>query len=95
MPINSVSLISGALSFSAALAWNRAISETLSSMTQVAPSPITQAVIITLIIIIIVFIVNISIKYYIKYKKTHLKKSVTLSGGDKHSKVSLWSFNNK
>ena len=92
MTINSVSLISGALSFSAALAWNKAISETLSSVTDKASSPLAQAIIITIIIIILVFIINISIELYINTTNTDIKPSVRRAGSNNNAKVKLWNF---
>lgn len=92
MPINSVSLIAGAMSFSAALAWNKAISDTLNRITE-TNEPLLQAIIITIIIIIIVHIINVSMEAYTKVKGTPLKYHTLKAGGNKDSRVSLWNNN--
>ena len=89
MPINSVSLIAGALSFSAALAWNKAISDTLNRMTN-TNSSILQAVIITILIIIIVYIINVGIYFYTTFTNEPLKDSVIKAGAGNDAKVKLW-----
>lgn len=84
MVINPIALIAGALSFSAALAWNKAVSDTLSKITN-TNSTILQAIVITTIIIIVVYIINMGIKYYdIQIKDPVIK---TANGYD--SKVKL------
>jgi len=91
MPINPVSLIAGALSFSAALAWNKAISDYLLRVTgDNKLSSVYQAIVITLLIIVIVIIINIGVNLYIKKSGAVLKDSVIKAGGNKESKVSLW-----
>lgn len=89
MTINPVALIAGTLSFSAALAWNKAVSEVLNNVTQ-SNSPVLQAVVITVIIIIIVFIINISMQMYTKTTNIPLKDSVIRAGGGDDAKVKLW-----
>jgi hypothetical protein len=89
MPINSVALLAGALSFSAALAWNKAVNDSLTAISGTNNS-VTQAIVITLIIIMVVVVINGGISYYTKTYDIPLKNSVIKSGGDKNSKVSLW-----
>lgn len=89
MPINSVALIAGALSFSAALAWNKAISDTLNSITK-TNSTLLQAIVITIIIIIVVFIINISLDFYTRFTNISLNNNVIMAGGKDDSKVKLW-----
>ena len=89
MTINSVSLIAGALSFSAALAWNKAVSETLNNITK-TNSPILQAIVITLIIMFVVFCINYGLHHYTQLTKIELKDSVIKSGGNIDSKVKLF-----
>jgi len=89
MTINSVALIAGTLSFSAALAWNKAVGDTLLNYTK-TNSPILQAVIITIVIIILVYLINVSIKFYTNITGNELKDSVIKAGGNNDSKVKLW-----
>jgi len=89
MPINTVSLITGTLSFSAALAWNKAINDSLNSYIR-TPSPILQAVIVTIIIILIVFFINTGLKLYTSFTSESLKNSIINAGGHNESKVKLW-----
>lgn len=89
MAINSIALIAGALGFSAAIAWNKAISEILESMFP-NKTAVLQAIVTTIIIIIIVYIVNLYVRFYYKLNNTQLKSSTLESGGDKDSKVRLW-----
>lgn len=90
MPINPVSLIAGALSFSAAIAWNKAISESLNNASGGTSSSMTQALVITILIVIVVIIINFGISIYSKFNNTILKQSVIRAGGDSNSKVQLW-----
>jgi diacylglycerol kinase len=87
MTINSIALISGALSFSAALAWNKAISETLTNLTK-NNSPILQAVVITIFIIIIVYIINTGIETFTGLTNDTIKKS-TIESGTAHNRVQI------
>lgn len=89
MTINSVALIAGTLSFSAALAWNKAISDTLTSVTK-TNSSILQATVITIIIIIVVYIINVSLSLYTNTTNTPLKDSTIKAGGGDDAKVKLW-----
>lgn len=89
MTINAVSLIAGALSFSAALAWNKAISETLNNITK-SNSPIFQAIVITIIIMVVVFLINLGLKQYTSMTHIELKDSIIKAGGNIDSKVKLW-----
>lgn len=90
MPINPVALIAGTLSFSAALAWNKAVSDTLSSITKRSSSSVLQATVITIIIIIIVYLINVGLRLYTSYTNEPLKDSVIRAGGNDESKVKLW-----
>lgn len=90
--LNPVSIIAGALSFSVALAWNRAVSDTLNNMTR-SVSPVLQAVIITLIIIIVVSIINIGLRFYTNTTNDKIKDSVIKSAGDENAKVRLINHN--
>lgn len=94
MSINTVALIAGALSFTAAIAWNKAVSDTLQSITNLkSPSlSVVQAIIITLIIVIIVYFINIGINYHTKRKGVHLHDSILKSGGNKEYRVKLWNL---
>jgi len=89
MPINPVALIAGTLSFSAALAWNKAISDTLTTITK-SNSSLLQAVVITIIIIIVVFLINIGLKLYTTITAEHLKDGVIKAGAGHDAKVKLW-----
>jgi hypothetical protein len=89
MPINPVTLIGGALSFSVALAWNRAVSDTLNNITGKTTSTLLQAIVITVIIIIIVFLINGAINIYTTFTNDELKKSIIKSGNE-NGKVNLW-----
>ena len=89
MPINPVALIAGALSFSAALAWNKAVSETLNKYTD-TNSPMIQAIVITILIIIIVYFINKGLSIYTSFTGDHLKPHVLEHGGNHESKVRLW-----
>jgi hypothetical protein len=93
MPINSVALIAGTLSFSAALAWNKAISDSLTQMTG-NQSSLLQALVITIIIIIVVYSINMGLKIYTAFSNTNLKDSVINSGDINGAKVKLWNKNN-
>lgn len=88
MLINPVSLIAGALSFSAALAWNKAVSDTLTKTTG-TNSTIFQAIIITVLIIIIVYIINMGLKIYTDRHNVPLKDHVIKAGNREESKVKL------
>lgn len=90
MPINPIALISGALSFSAALSWNKAINETMNDIVGNKIHPMIQATIITLIIILIVFIINIVAILYSNFNNIQLNENTIRSGGDHNSKVKLW-----
>jgi uncharacterized membrane protein len=90
MSINTVSLITGGLSFSAALAWNKAINHILTSTTKGHESPLTQAIVITTMIIIVVFIINKCVKYYKKLTSKQIDPSIESAGGSPESKVRLW-----
>lgn len=89
MPINPVALIAGTLSFSAALAWNKAISDTLTKITK-TNSAILQAVVITIIIIIVIYLINLGLGMYTKFTGDPLKDSVIKAGSNEDSKVKLW-----
>jgi hypothetical protein len=89
MPINTISLITGALSFSAALSWNKAISDIFQVSSNGASSSLLQAIIITILIMITVMIINTSIHFYTKYRKLPLSDYVITSGKN-NNKVSLW-----
>lgn len=94
MMINTVSLVTGALSFSAAMAWNTAIYESLKKVT--GPSgrepylTIMRALIVTAIIIAIILIVNTCAKMYEKVKGIALPDHVIEHGNHPNSKVHLW-----
>lgn len=88
MAINSVALIAGALGFSAALAWNKAVSEILESMIP-SKSAVLQAIVTTILIIIIVYIVNLYVKVFNLITNSELKESTIESGGNNESKVKL------
>ena len=90
MPINPVALIAGTLSFSAALAWNKAVSDTLSKITNCQSSSVLQAIVITVIIIIVVYLINVGLHLYTSFTNVPLKDSVILAGGNSDSKVKLW-----
>jgi hypothetical protein len=89
MPINPVALIAGTLSFSAALAWNKAISDTLTKLTN-SNSSVMQAVVITIIIIIVVYIINVGLNLYTNVTNEPLKDSIIKAGGGVDAKVKLW-----
>ncbi len=89
MLINPVSLIAGGLSFSAALAWNRAISDSLTSVTK-KDSSVHQAIVITIVIILLVGLINLGLMLYTKYSNKQLTDEVIDSGSDKDAKVNLW-----
>ena len=88
MTINSVALIAGALGFSAALVWNKAVNETL-EMIIPKKSSILQAIVTTFLIVIIVFLVNMYIKVYNNITDTKLKESTVESGGGPQAKVTV------
>lgn len=88
MIINSVALIAGALSFSAALAWNKAIGDSLYVVTQ-SNSSLLQAVVITIIIMIIVFLINFFIAKYNNYTSKQLSEKTIEAGTNVNSKVIL------
>ena len=88
MIINSVALIAGALSFSAALAWNKAIGDSLYVVTQ-SNSSLLQAVVITIIIMIIVFLINFFIVKYNNYTNKQLSEKTIEAGTNVNSKVIL------
>ena len=90
MPINTISLITGALSFSAALTWNKAITDKLNYIVGNNTSSLTQAIVITLIIIMIVVLINLITNAYTKHTGRKLKTSVLSIGNDRNSKVKLW-----
>lgn len=89
MLINPVALIAGGLSFSAALAWNKAISDTLVKTTK-TDSSVQQAIVITTVIIIIVLIINFGLSTYTKFTNKKLDNSVLELGSNPDSKVKLW-----
>lgn len=89
MPINSVALIAGTLSFSAALAWNKAISDSLTKFTG-SQSSVLQAVVITIIIIVVVYSINIGLKIYTSFSNNKLKDHVINAGSADGAKVKLW-----
>jgi hypothetical protein len=88
MTINSVALITGALGFSAALVWNKAVSEILESMIP-NKSAVFQAIVTTILIIIIVYIVNLYINAFNIITNSNLKDSTIESGGSAESRVRL------
>jgi len=92
MPINTISLITGALSFSAALAWNKAINDGLQKVASIQDASLVQAIIITIIIIITIFIINVGMRCYTKVKKTHLHDTVKKLGKNSNNKINLWAF---
>lgn len=89
MPINPVALIAGTLSFSAALAWNKAISDMLTTVTK-TNSSVLQATVITIIIIIVVYLINVGLSIYTSFTGQPLKDSVIKSGSNDDAKVKLW-----
>lgn len=89
MPINSVALIAGTLSFSAALAWNKAISETLNTITS-TNSSLLQAIVITIIIVIVIYCINMGLFLYTSFTEQPLKNSVINAGANEEYKVKLW-----
>lgn len=89
MLINPVALIAGGLSFSAALAWNKAISDTLVSTTK-NDSSVIQAIVITVIIIILVIVINAGLNLYTKFTNKKLNEEVIDSGSNDDAKVKLW-----
>lgn len=91
MPINPITLIAGALSFSAALSWNKAISDGLNSITGGTSTTLLQAIVITIIIIIVVFMINTAIAVYHKITNGSLKQSI-IKAGNENGKVSLWPY---
>lgn len=94
MIINPVALIAGALSFSAALAWNKAIGDTINTLTG-SDSSIIQAVTVTIVIILTVMLINYGITIYSTYSNKELKNSVVESGNSPDAKVNLFLKNNK
>jgi O-antigen/teichoic acid export membrane protein len=89
MTINTVALIVGALGFSAALSWNRAVSETIEKVVD-TKSAILQALVTTLSIVIIVFLVNLYLEAYTKLMNINLSHYVIKHGSNKNSRVTLW-----
>lgn len=92
MPINTISLLTGALSFSAALAWNKAISDGLQKVSEKYNTSFIQAMVTTIIIIITVFIINSGILLYTHVKDTKLQEHIKNAGKNPNSKVKLWLF---
>lgn len=90
MPINTIALIAGSLSFTVGLAWNRAISDTLTEITNGRISHIAKGCIITLIVILTVFIINIIINIYQKIFNTEIHDSIKDIGNNKNNKVKLF-----
>jgi hypothetical protein len=91
MSINPVALIAGALSFSTALAWNRAVSDTLVSISgKTSVSTVSQAIVITLLVMFIVTVINLSVTYYNHYTNSSLKDSTIKAGGNADSRIGLW-----
>jgi len=90
MPINTISLITGALSFSAALAWNKAINDALTTVSGINNSSLVQAVLITLVIIITVIIINSGIHIYKRCKRAPLQDHILKAGKNPGLKVNLW-----
>ena len=91
MPINPISIIAGTLSFSAAIAWNRAVNDSLQTLVN-RPSipPVIVATVITIIIIMVVYSINTSLKWYERFSNDNIKSCTKISGGNKNSKVSIW-----
>ena len=91
MPINPISIIAGTLSFSAAIAWNRAVNDSLQSLAgKSSIPPVIVATVITIIIIMIIYSINTTLEWYGKFTKDSIKDCTKIQGGGKHSKVSMW-----
>lgn len=88
MPINVISLITGALSISAALAWNKAVNDMFQFTTKNVNTSFIQAILITILIMIVVTITNIGINVYTRYKKTSLSPYIIKAGTN--NKITLW-----
>lgn len=94
MPINTIALISGGLSFSAALAWNKAINTSINKAIggNDTDNTVIQAIITTLVIILTVLIINVAISVYSKFRP--IKNSTIEHGNSNNPKVKLWLNNN-
>ena len=89
MIINSVALIAGALSFSAALAWNKAIGDSVYAITK-SNSSVLQATVITIFIILLVGTINFFINRYTEKSGKPLNEKTLNAGTNPDSKVILF-----
>lgn len=90
MPINTIALIAGSLSFTVGLAWNRAISDTLTELTHGQISHIAKGCIITLIVILTVFIINFVLTFCKRIFNMDIHESIKDIGNSKNNKVKLF-----
>lgn len=90
IPINPIAITAGALSFSTAIAWNKAINDSIQTLSGKSKiSPLISAIVITLIVCVVIISINVLIKQYEDKSGNKIKDTTKSWGGNENSKIIL------
>ena len=90
MPLNPVAIAAGATSFSVAISWNRAVSDSVQAIIGKPSPPIVQAVVMTILAITVIKLINTFLDIYEGVSGNKIQPCLKPVSNNPNSKVSIW-----